>query len=54
MVHQVPIMPMFVNSQQGIYDTSAVTGYPTTANQYAFPSEINTELIVLHVQPAHG
>ena len=52
MVNQVPVMPMFVNSQQGIFNTSDVTGFPTASNAYAFPSEINTELIVLHVKQA--
>jgi peptide/nickel transport system substrate-binding protein len=52
MVNQAPIMPMFVNSQQGIFNTSMVSGFPTSTDPYAFPSEINTELIVLHVKPA--
>jgi peptide/nickel transport system substrate-binding protein len=50
MVNQVPVMPMFVNSQQGIFNTSVVTGFPTASDPYAFPSEINTELVVLRLK----
>lgn len=52
MVQQEPVIPLFVNSQMGIFNTSQVTGFPTSSNLYAFPSEINTELIVLHLRPA--
>jgi peptide/nickel transport system substrate-binding protein len=51
MVTQVPIIPLFVNDQQGIFDAGVATGYPTPSDPYAFPSEINTELVVLHVRP---
>jgi peptide/nickel transport system substrate-binding protein len=51
MVKQVPIMPMFVNSQDGIFNTDVATGFPTPSNLYAFPSEINTELVILHLIP---
>ena len=51
MVNQVPVIPMFVNSQQGIFNSNVATGYPTPSNPYAFPSEINTELVVLHLKP---
>jgi ABC-type dipeptide/oligopeptide/nickel transport system permease component len=51
MVTQVPVIPMFVNSQQGIFNSSVATGFPTPSNPYAFASEINTELVVLHLKP---
>jgi len=51
MVNQVPIMPMFANRQNGFFNTNVVTGFPTPSNQYAFPSEVNTELVVLHLRP---
>lgn len=51
MVTQVPVIPMFVNDQQGIFDSAVATGYPTPSDPYAFPSEINTELVVLHLKP---
>jgi peptide/nickel transport system substrate-binding protein len=52
MVTQVPVIPLFVNDQQGIFNTDVATGFPTESDPYAFPSEINTELVVLHLKPA--
>jgi len=52
MVKQVPIIPMFVNSQQGIFNSRVATGFPTSSDPYAFPSEIDTELVVFHLKPA--
>jgi peptide/nickel transport system substrate-binding protein len=49
-VTQTPFVPIFVNSQWGVYNSNAVTGYPTASNLYAFPSEINTEVILLHLR----
>ena len=49
-VNQTPFIPIFVNSQWGVYNSDAVTGYPTANNLYAFPSEINTEVILLHLR----
>jgi peptide/nickel transport system substrate-binding protein len=49
-VTQTPFIPIFVNSQWGVYNSDVVTGYPTANNLYAFPSEINTELILLHLR----
>jgi len=54
MVTQVPVIPMFVNDQQGIFNTDVATGFPTPSDPYAFPSEINTELVVLHLKPVGG
>lgn len=51
-VKETPFIPLFTNAQTGIFNTSKVTGFPTASNLYGFPSEINTELIVLHSKPA--
>jgi hypothetical protein len=42
---------MFVNSQQGLFNSDVATGFPSPQDPYAFPSEINTELVVLQLKP---
>jgi hypothetical protein len=52
MVDQLPVMPLNSRASQWAYDTKQFTGWPTSANPYAFAEvlEPNAELVMLHLR----
>ena len=49
---QLPVIPLFVNSQMATFNTSLFTGWPTANKPYAVPTPYaNVEDVLLHLKP---
>lgn len=51
-VHDLPFIPLFVNSQMATFNAAKFSGWPNEARPYAVPTPYaNIELDVLHLKP---
>jgi len=53
MVDRMPVIPLNTTATQWAFRTDTFTGWPTTADPYAFaePLDDNVELVMLHLRP---